>query len=63
MKKRLEEAENFYGSIRKMRHKMKNHMANIKGLTEAGIPDSLERDCGEPRGLPVMDSGADTSFR
>ena len=30
MKKRLEEAENFYGSIRKVRHEMKNHGANIK---------------------------------
>ena len=36
MKKRLEEAENFYGSIRKVRHEMKNHMANIKGLAGAG---------------------------
>ena len=35
MKKRLEEAENFYGSIRKVRHEMKNHMANIKGLAGA----------------------------
>ena len=34
MKKRLAEAENFYGSIRKVRHEMKNHMANIKGLAE-----------------------------
>ncbi len=32
MKRRLEEAENFYGSIRKARHEMKGHMANIKGL-------------------------------
>ncbi len=32
MKRRLEEAEQFYGSIRKVRHEMKNHMANIKGL-------------------------------
>lgn len=32
MKRRLEEAENFYGSIRKARHEMKSHMANIKGL-------------------------------
>ena len=32
MKRRLEEAENFYGSVRKVRHEMKNHMANIKGL-------------------------------
>ena len=36
MKERLEEAENFYGSIRKVRHEMKNHMANIKGLADAG---------------------------
>ena len=36
MKKRLEEAENFYGNIRKVRHEMKNHMANIKGLAGAG---------------------------
>ena len=42
MKKRLEEAENFYGSIRKVRHEMKNHMANIKGLTEAGAYGEIE---------------------
>ena len=36
MKKRLEEAENFYGNIRKVRHEMKNHMANIKGMAGAG---------------------------
>ncbi|WP_289285543.1 hypothetical protein [Parablautia intestinalis] len=34
MKMRLEEAENFYGSICKVRHEMKNHMANMKGLVE-----------------------------
>lgn len=32
MKRRLEEAENFYGNIRRARHEMKGHMANIKGL-------------------------------
>lgn len=32
MKRRLEEAENFYGSIRKVRHEIKNHITNIKGL-------------------------------
>lgn len=32
MKRRLEEAEDFYGSIRKVRHEMKNHMMNLKGL-------------------------------
>ena len=43
MKKRLEEAENFYGSIRKVRHEMKNHMANIKGLAEAGQYGEIEK--------------------
>ena len=42
MKKRLEEAENFYGSIRKVRHEMKNHMANIKGLAGAGEYGEVE---------------------
>ena len=42
MKKRLEEAENFYGSIRKVRHEMKNHMANIKGLAETGQYGEIE---------------------
>ena len=42
MKMRLEEAENFYGSIRKVRHEMKNHMANIKGLAGAGEYGEIE---------------------
>ena len=42
MKKRLEEAENFYGSIRRVRHEMKNHMANITGLAGAGEYGEIE---------------------
>ena len=42
MKKRLDEAENFYGSIRKVRHEMKNHMVNIKGLVGAGEYGEIE---------------------
>lgn len=42
MKKRLEEAENFYGGIRKVRHEMKNHMANIQGLAGAGQYGEIE---------------------
>ncbi len=42
MKKRLEEAENFYGSIRKVRHEMKNHMMNLKGLAESGQYREIE---------------------
>lgn len=43
MKQRLEEAENFYGSIRKVRHEMKNHMANIKGLAETRQYGEIDR--------------------
>lgn len=32
MKQRLEEAEDFYGNVRKIRHEMRNHLTNIKGL-------------------------------
>jgi hypothetical protein len=32
MKKRFEEVDTFYGDIRKVRHEMRNHMTNIKGL-------------------------------
>lgn len=42
MKKRLEEAEHFYGSIRKVRHEMKNHMMNLKGLAEVGQYAEIE---------------------
>lgn len=42
MKCRLEEAENFYGSIRKVRHEMKNHMTNIKGLVAKEQYEEIE---------------------
>jgi sensor histidine kinase regulating citrate/malate metabolism len=35
MKKRFEEVDSFYGDIRKVRHEMRNHMTNIKGLIAA----------------------------
>lgn len=43
MKTRLEEAENFYGSIRKIRHEMKNHMTNIKGLAAKEQYEEIDR--------------------
>lgn len=43
MKRRLEEAENFYGSIRRIRHEMKGHMANIKGLVVGEKYEEMER--------------------
>ncbi len=43
MKRRLEEAENFYGSIRKARHEMRNHITNIKGLVAAEQYGEAER--------------------
>lgn len=40
---RLEEAEDFYGSIRKARHEMKNHMANLRGLVAGEHYQTAER--------------------
>lgn len=47
MKRRLEEAENFYGSVRKVRHEMKNHMANIKGLVAGEKYGEVEKYIGK----------------
>lgn len=47
MKRRLEEAENFYGSIRRVRHEMKSHMANIKGLVAGEKYGEVEKYIGK----------------
>ncbi len=47
MKRRLEEAENFYGSIRRIRHEMRGHMANIKGLVAGEKYEEVERYIGK----------------
>lgn len=47
MRRRLEEAEGFYGSIRKIRHEMKSHMANIKGLVAGEKYGEVEKYVGK----------------
>lgn len=47
MKRRLEEAEHFYGNIRKVRHEMKSHMANIKGLVAGEKYKEVEKYIGK----------------
>lgn len=42
MKERLAEAENIYSGIRQVRHEMKNHMTNIKGLAASEKYQELE---------------------
>ncbi|MCI8484956.1 MAG: sensor histidine kinase [Lachnospiraceae bacterium] len=42
MEQKLQESEHFYGSIRKARHEMKNHMMNIKGLAAGEHYEALE---------------------
>lgn len=41
IKKRLEETENYYDSIRKVRHEMSNHLTTIKGLADGKHNDEL----------------------
>lgn len=43
MKQRLEDVEGFYGNIRKVRHEMRNHMTNIKGLVSNEHYEELEK--------------------
>lgn len=42
LQRRVEEVEHFYDGIRRMKHEMRNHMTNIKGLAEFGNYDEME---------------------
>ncbi|MDE6281293.1 MAG: ATP-binding protein, partial [Oscillospiraceae bacterium] len=39
---RIHEAEQFYARIRQLKHEMRGHMTNIKGLAQSGEYDSLD---------------------
>lgn len=43
MQERIEEVEQFYKGIRQMKHEMRNHLTNIKGLAESGKYDDMEQ--------------------
>lgn len=43
IRERMEEVEQFYGGIRRMKHEMKNHLTNIKGLAGSGNYKEMER--------------------
>lgn len=42
MQERIREVEQLHHNIRRMKHEMKNHMTNIKGLAESGHFEDLE---------------------
>lgn len=43
IRKRMEEVEQFYNGIRQMKHEMRNHLTNIKGLVESGSYEDVEQ--------------------
>ena len=43
IQERMEEVEQFYHGIRRMKHEMKNHMTNIKGLVRNGSYGDIEQ--------------------
>lgn len=43
IQERMEEVAQFYDGIRRMKHEMKNHLINIKGLFESGNLGEMER--------------------
>ncbi len=43
IRERMEEVEQFYDGIRRMKHEMKNHLTNIKGLAGSGSYEEMEK--------------------
>ena len=43
IRERMEEVEQFYSGIRQMKHEMKNHLTNIKGLAGSGNYEEMEQ--------------------
>ena len=43
IQERMEEVEQFYNGIRQMKHEMKNHLTNIKGLVRSGSYEDIEQ--------------------
>lgn len=43
IQERMEEVEQFYDGIRRMKHEMKNHLTNIKGLAGSGSYEEMEQ--------------------
>lgn len=42
MRERIHEVEQFYAGIRQIKHEMRNHLTNIKGLAESGRYEDME---------------------
>lgn len=47
MQERMEEAEGLYDSIRQVKHEMRSHLTNIKGLAENGSYEEMEEYIGK----------------
>ncbi len=46
MQERMEEVEGFYTGIRRMKHEMRGHLANIRGLAQSGSYGEIEQYIG-----------------
>lgn len=42
MRRQLEDTEHLYDGIRRMKHEMRNHLTNIKGLVQTGCYEEIE---------------------
>lgn len=47
IRERMGEVEQFYDGIRRMKHEMKNHLTNIKGLAGSGSYEEMEQYIGK----------------
>lgn len=54
LQERMEEVDRFYAGIRRLRHEMKGHLTNIRGLAESGKYAEMEQY------ITKMDAGIDS---
>ena len=47
LQERIREVEQFYAGIRRIKHEMRNHLTNIKGLAESGRYEDMEQYIGK----------------
>lgn len=61
MRERMEEAEGFYEGIRRMKHEMRSHLTNIKGLAAKGEYGDMQRYLSRmDESMAVFDFGVKT---
>ena len=61
IRERLAQVEQLYDGIRRMKHEMRGHLANIRGLAESGCYEDMERYIGKmDESIRILEPGVST---